>query len=380
MIKRAVPFLLSAMLLTGCWGTKDIDHVVYVHAIGVDYKDNHFIVYVQFLNFTGLAKSQAGGGQQKVSTAVGKATGETFNIVTDNIYPSVQQMVSWGQIKAIVFTERALKNAPLEDVFDVIDRYNEIRHTLWMYATKEPLDKLFSTVPLLQASVYFSLLANPNDVFRQNSFIRPIRLNRFVADSDEPAKTVRLPYLTITKTHWEENGKEKNMLASSGICFLRHYQLQTCINRAKLKGLRWVEKDIARTPIYVKDGEKVVASIVVLEPKSTVSYKLKGATPEFTVEVKAKGSVIELRERLTEKQLIALAKKTVEQEIRDVYELGVARHVDTLNLAEAVYEKNPKDWKNFFKNNERPLTNDLLKNIKVELSIDTSGERKFTPH
>jgi len=98
------------------------------------------------------------------------------------------------------------------------------------------------------------------------------------------------------------------------------------------------------------------------------------------VEVKAKGSVIELRERLTEKQLIALAKKTVEQEIRDVYELGVARHVDTLNLAEAVYEKNPKDWKNFFKNNERPLTNDLLKNIKVELSIDTSGERKFTPH
>ncbi len=356
---------------------KDIDHVVYVHAIGVDYKDHKFIVYVQFINFTGLAKANAGGGQQKVSTAVGKATGETFNIVTDNIYPSVQQMVSWGHVKGIVFTERALKHAPLKDVFDVLDRYSEIRHTLWVYATKEPIDELFSTVPLLQASVYFSLLANPEDIFQQNSFIRPIRLNRFLADANEPGKTVRIPYLSVSKTHWEENNKTKTMLSASGICFVRHFHLQTCTNRSKLKGIRWVEKDISRTPIYVKKGKRTVASIVVLGPKSKISYKMSGTIPHFTVEVKAKGSVIELREQLTEKQLIKLAQKTVEKEIRQLYQLGKAHNIDVLNLSETMYQQNPNDWKKVSVNGKIPLEKDTLKTVKVSLSIDTSGTRKL---
>ncbi|ANB59755.1 Ger(x)C family spore germination protein [Anoxybacteroides amylolyticum] len=378
MLKRIVPLLLSVFLLTGCWGTKNIDHVVYIHSVGIDYKNNKFIVYVQLISFTGLAKAEAGGGQQKINTTVGKATGKTFNIVTDNIYPSIQQMVSWGHVKAIVFTDRALKRAPLEDVFDVLDRYNEIRHTLWVYATKERLDKLFSTVPLLQASVYFSLLANPIEIFEQSSFIRPIRLNRFVADINEPGKTVRIPYLTISKTHWEENHKIKPMLAVSGICFLKHYKLQTCINRSDLKGMRWVEKDISRTPIYVKKGGNVVASIVVLGPTSTISYKQNTSFPQFTIEIKAKGSLIELRKPLTEKQLLALAKKTVEQEVRDLYMRGLTHHIDIFNLSETLYQERPKEWKKVSVNGSIPLRKETLKTVKVDLSIDTSGTRKFT--
>lgn len=377
MRKCAVSFLLASLLLSGCWGIRDIDHIVYVHAIGVDYKDNKFIVYVQFINFTGLAKTNAGGGQQQVSTAVGKATGETFNIVTDTLYPSVQQMVSWGHVKGIVFTERALKHAPLQDVFDVLDRYSEIRHTLWTYATKEPLDDLFSTVPLLQGAVYYSLLANPEDIYRQSSFIRPIRLNRFLADANEPGSTVRLPYLSISKVHWQEDNKQKNMLSVSGLCFVHDYRLEECVNRSKLKGIRWVEQDIARTPIYVQKEKRTIASIVVLGPKSKISYKMEKGEPRFTIEVQAKGSVIELRERMPEKELLQLAKKTIEKEIRSLYQLGQQQGIDMLNLSEAMYRQNPKDWKKVAVHGEIPLTDETLKAVKVKLSLDTSGTRKF---
>jgi spore germination protein KC len=369
--------MLSIFLLTGCWGANNIDHLVYVDAIGVDYKDNHFIVYVQFFSFTGLAKVETGGTQEKTAVAVGRATGETFNIATDQLYPSIQRMVSWGHMKSIVFTKRALKKAVLQDVLDVIARYNEIKPTLWVYATDEPLEKLFEATPFLNTTPYYSLLSNPEEIFRQNSFIRPIRLNRFIADMNEDSRTVRIPYLIITTRNWSEDEKEKPMLNLKGICFADRYELQKCIERSKLLGIRWLEKEISRTPIYVKKGNKVVASISVLNPKSKISYKMKGNTPVFNIEVSTRGSVIELQEKLTEKELIRLAQKTVEDEIRSLYKLGLKYNIDTLNLSEVMYRKNPEDWKRFSKNGKIPLTDENLKNIKVKISVDTSGKQKF---
>jgi spore germination protein KC len=375
--KTAFPFIISIFLLTGCWGANNIDHLVYVDAIGVDYKDNHFIVYVQFFSFTGLAKVETGGTQEKTAIAVGRATGETFNIATDQLYHSIQRMVSWGHMKSIVFTKRALKKAILEDVLDVIARYNEIKPTVWVYATDEPLKKIFEATPFLNTTPYYSLLSNPEEIFQQNSFIRPIRLNRFISDSNEASKTARLPYLNITTRNWSEDKKEKPMLNLKGICFVERYELQKCINRSKLLGIRWLEKEISRTPIYLKKGNKVVASISVLNPKSKISYQIKGNTPVFNIEVSTKGSVIELQEKLTEKELIRLAQKTVEDEIRSLYKLGLKYNIDILNLSEVMYRKKPEDWKKFSENGKIPLTDENLKNIKVKISIGTSGKQKL---
>ncbi|BDG43244.1 Ger(x)C family spore germination protein [Saccharococcus caldoxylosilyticus] len=376
--KTAFPFMISIFLLTGCWGSQNIDHLFYVGAIGIDYKDNRFIVYVAFTSFTGLAKVESGGALEKSGIAVGKVEGETFNIATDNLYPSIQRMVSWAHVKSIVFTKRALKKVVLEDVLDVLDRYNEIRHTLWVYVTDEPITKLFfGAAPLLHTSPYYSLLANPSEIFNQSSFIQLIRLNRFEADMREDSKTVRLPYLSITTRHWKEGKKEKPMLNLKGMCFIHDDELQKCFDRSKLLGIRWLEKQIKRTPIYVKKGNKVVASIVVLKPKSKISYQRKGYTPVFNIEVTAKGSVIELREKLTEKQLVRLAQKTVEDEIRSLYKLGLKYDIDTLNLSEAMYRQKPEDWKKFSKNGEIPLTDESLKKIKVKISINTFGKEKL---
>ncbi|QPA32652.1 Ger(x)C family spore germination protein [Thermaerobacillus caldiproteolyticus] len=375
--KTAFPLMISIFLLTGCWGAQNIDHLVYVDSIGVDYKDDHFIVYVQLFSFTGLAKVETGGTQEKTSVVVGKATGETFNIATDKLYTSIQRRVSWGHAKSIVFTKRALKKAVLQDVLDVLNRYNEIRHTIWVYATDEPLKKLFETTPFLHTTPYYSLLSNPEEIFKQSSFIRPIRLNLFIADINEASKTARLPYLNITTRNWEENNKEKSMLNLKGICFVDHYELQKCIDRSKLLGIRWLEKKISRTPIYVKKGNKVVASINVLNPNSKISYQIKGNTPVFNIEVSGSGSVLELREKLTETQLIRLAQKAVEDEIRSLYKLGIKYDIDILNLSEVMYRKNSEDWKKFSENGKIPLTDENLKKIKVEISIDTSGKEKL---
>ncbi|AMX83694.1 spore gernimation protein GerC [Geobacillus subterraneus] len=376
MRKQVIPIIASIMLLGGCWDTRNIDHIVYIHSIGVDYKDGQVIAYVQLVGFTALAKVEAGGDKEKAAVSIGKALGETFNIATDKIYPSIQQRVSWGHVKSIVFTKRALQKDIVADVIDVLNRYNEIRHTAWVYATDEPLSDLFETTPLLNASSYYSLLSNPEEIFQQSSFIRPIRLSRLIAAMDEKADTARLPYLTIEDNRWAENKKPKQMLAISGVCFLHDYRLQGCERRSDLQGLRWIERDIRRTPIYVKQKGKTVASLIVHDPKTKWSVGVKDGEPAFTINVEAQGSLLELREPLSRKQLTKLAEQTVKQEIHRLYELGKERQIDILNLAEQLYRERPNLWKKHQTDGLIPLNNHTL-SVNVKLVISASGKEKL---
>ncbi|WP_439098643.1 hypothetical protein [Anoxybacillus flavithermus] len=154
-----------------------------------------------------MQKSKRRGGREKSTVTIGKATGETFNVATDRLYQAVQQGVSWGHIKGIVFTERAFNRGLVREVIDVLDRYNEIRHTVWTFATKEPIEQLFETTPFLDYSPYFSLLANPKDIDEQSSFIQPKRINEFIAASDEKAAVLPLPSLAVEEKSWTENKK-----------------------------------------------------------------------------------------------------------------------------------------------------------------------------
>lgn len=65
MRKRVIPIIASIMLLGGCWDTRNIDHAVYIHSIGIDYKDGQVIAYVQLIDFTALAKVEAGAAEKK---------------------------------------------------------------------------------------------------------------------------------------------------------------------------------------------------------------------------------------------------------------------------------------------------------------------------
>lgn len=373
---RAIVCCFFCFVLTGCWGMKEIDHLAYIHAIGIDYEDDQVIAYAQLISFTGLAKMEVGGGRQKSTVTIGKAKGETFNMATDRLYQAIQQGISWGHVKGIVFTERALKKGLVRDVIDVLNRYNEIRHTIWAFATKQPIERIFETTPFLDYSPYFSLLVNPTDIYEQSSFIQPKRINELIAASNEKAVTFPLPSLSVEEKSWTENKKKKPMLKIDGVCFLHRYNKQACIPRHKLDGLRWITKGTGRTPIYMKPNGKMIGTLVVRGPKASISYKIKDGHPVFTVEVQATGSIVELRERMSEKQIVEYASKTVEKEIKNLFELGVKEGGDTLQLSNALYRQNVNDWRKYTTNGVVPLTKNTLQRIHVKLSIDTYGKSK----
>ncbi|NNU84568.1 Ger(x)C family spore germination protein [Geobacillus sp. BMUD] len=377
MYLRLVAVGLMMLLLSGCWGNRNIDQIVYIHSIGIDYDNRQLVLYVQLINFSGLAKTEYGGGRQVSTVAIGRSTGETPETAAHELYTSIQQMVSWGHVKSIVFTKRALKKEVVQGVVDLLTRYHEIRHTIWVYATDAPLGDLFKATPLLRASSYFSMLTNPEELFKQSSFIRPLRFNRLIAISDEHSSTLRIPYITLDPASWTENMKKKKMPSLSGVCFLHDYELKQCADRGELLGVRWTERDVIRTPIYVKEGRQTVASLVVRHPKAKWSVLSTKDGPAFQLTIQAQGSLIELRKPLSRVRLAKLAAQTVKQEIQQAYEWGIKRNIDTLNVSDQLYRHNVQQWKQWEQNGLIPLKKNTIRNISVHLSINSSGKEKL---
>lgn len=377
MIKRLITPLLAILLLSGCWGARNIDHILYIHSIGIDYKDGQMILYVQLVSFSGLAKVEAGGSREQATVSVGKATGKTLDLAAHQIYQSIQQMVSWGHVKSIVFTKRALRPDVIRNTIDLLSRFNEIRHTIWVYATDKPLDQLFEATPLLLTSSYYSFLSNPEELFRQNSFIRPIRLNRFIARIDEPAMTVRLPYLTLAENTWTEDKKKKSMLLLKGSCFLHNYKLQGCARTSEVQGIRWIEQDIRRTPLAVKKEGKTAATLIIREPRAKWTVKQKGKKTLLQLHIQVTGNIIEQNEPLSRPQLIQLAKKALKQEIRNTYQWGAARGIDTLNISDVLYRNRLSEWRRLSVNGTVPLDGDMFPLVSIDLVISIGGKEKI---
>ena len=79
---------------SGCWDNKEVQDINYITALGIDYKDNKYIIYVQMLDFATIAEAKK--PNRKAPIWVGRGTGTTLTEALIDLYTSSQRRVSWG--------------------------------------------------------------------------------------------------------------------------------------------------------------------------------------------------------------------------------------------------------------------------------------------
>src|SRR5690606_25120406 len=132
--------ILLLLTLTGCWSRYEVQNLNYATALGIDYQNDQYILYVQLLDFSTVAKLE---GQQKAEQPpvwVGKGEGSSFTEAANDLYITSQQRLNFGQISAILFSERMLQANKVGEVLELINRYREIRYLSWMFSTSEPIE------------------------------------------------------------------------------------------------------------------------------------------------------------------------------------------------------------------------------------------------
>jgi spore germination protein KC len=377
-VYKCAALLLLPCILTGCWSKYELQNTNYATAIGVDYLDGQYTIYAQLLDFSTVAKLE---GQQKAEQPpvwIGRGKGISFTEAANDLYATSQQRLNWGQISAILFSERLLKERKVGEVLELINRYREIRHSAWVFSTRDPIDEILMATPFFRLSPKASILHNPEQIYRQLSILAPIRLQKFVIDSNEKARTSYIPELSIRKDQWKENQKPHELLRYSGIQIYDMDNYYTRMSLEEIRGMPWLNKHTIRLPVDLFSDNKLVAVLVAEKPEYEVKPRVKYDKAYFDISVKVKAGVNELHADITEQELAQLAQKEIENQIRKTYQTAFKNDLDIYNLGESLFRRNPYEWKRIT-SGTTVINKDSLRTINVNVQIVYSGRYKFSP-
>ncbi|OBZ14030.1 hypothetical protein A8L34_08630 [Bacillus sp. FJAT-27264] len=377
MIRCILITALLSTLLTGCWGAKEIEHMIYVNTLGVDYVDNKVVVYIQMVNFSGIAKKEAGQAQEQ-KTFIGKADGESFDTAIFNLYATSPQRIIWSNVKTIVFSEAALKQRDVvNQVLEVWDRYYEFRYTVWTMGTSDSMDKVLSTTSIADLSVIYSQLNSPMRTYEQSSVIAPVYLYKFIWKWREKAETVQLPYLEIIPS-WTNNKESSPNISMKGICFLQNQQFRGCLKNNDILGNRWLEKNTERTPLVIKDEQNDVLALLVMNKiKHSIRPKLKNGKPVFAIKVSMQATLPEISTNLSKKKLELKAIEEINEQIMKTYTKGLEIGADVYGLSNIFYRDNVKEWNKLNDKGQLPLDSNSIDKIDVKVNLISGGISKM---
>ncbi|AZN43786.1 Ger(x)C family spore germination protein [Paenibacillus albus] len=366
-----------SLLLTGCWGAKEIEHLYYVNSIGLDYVDGKVVFYTQLLSFGNIAKKEAGAGTNKELISIGKGEGRTIDDAGFDLYRSTQEKLSWSHVKALVFTKAALRPEIIHGILEQMNRYYEFRYTIWTMVTTGSIEDIFNASPLQNTSSIYSQLDNPLDRYSQSSFVAPLYFYKFIWKWEEEGQTLLLPALSVTEDHWMEDKKSSSQVQQAGICALQNKQLRGCFKHNDVRGLRWMEKKTVRTPLLLQIKQKPIAMMVVSKIKPSIEPKLSGSNLVFNIKVKAQGAITEQENPATEKEMTDLAAKEIRKQIKSTYLIGLQSGADLLGLSNSLYRSNPKAWYRLKKEGTLPLKPESLGKIEVSVGLSDVGIAKI---
>lgn len=352
------------MCMSGCWDNKNIQDLLYVTAIGVDYKNGLYEAYIQTVSFGQVAKAENVGGDGP-KLYVGKGRGKTLTTALNQIYDTVQRRIYWSHIRTYLFTESAIQ-AGGDDYFDNLRRYREFRYTPWIFGTKGSIEEVFKAPSFFRMSPITTILSQPEENYLQKSFIKPLLAQEYQTNLNEPGETALIPTLTIDKTSWQTEEKSDPKLKINGVFAVRKNNFQGWLANNQLSGLRWMTKETSRTPLETKS-----AVISLEKPKHQISVTEKDGKHIFNIEVKVRGNVIQLIDKHRSEQ--EMEKETEEQiikEIRSTYEDGLSIGADVYNFRNVMFKKRLKNWQDI------DLSSSSLKRIDVKVYFQHLGELK----
>ncbi|TMV45523.1 Ger(x)C family spore germination protein [Paenibacillus mesophilus] len=379
-MKRAGVLLFICVLLllpAGCWNSKDIQNMAYVTAIGLDYENEHYITYIQVLNFSNVAKSESAQVGKNIPVWIGRGEGVTVTESLNSIYSTSQLRVFWGHVKSIVCTETFLKNGQrVKEAYDMLNRYREIRYNVLMYGTKESLRDIFTQKSLLNLSPLDTIMDTPSQIYSQRSYIVPVYGYKIIAQFNEPAQSAMLPSISIDKKSWTEDKKAKPMFKIDGSYYFHASSLIGWLSEGDLQGYRWLQKKLERSPIHIPDNSAPDAAIVLIKPKPRIHPVVRDGKVTFNISLRIKAYVDELTRNIPKAEIEEMSAKVISDQIRATFLNGLEIKVDVLQLGECLYRKYPKVWHDMHSTGEFILNESSLDRIDVKVNLLHTGKYK----
>lgn len=363
--------LLSIFVLSGCTGSKNIQDLTYIVAIGLDYDETKdvYTAYIQGLNFANVAKQEGSRSTDPIPTFVGTATGKTLNMAVANLYKVSRPPLFFGHTKTLVLSKNLLQYK-FKEVLEDIGRNRSLRPSLELFVTDTNIEDIFRAKGLFEyPPVYTVLLTEEKSEGIQND-IDSTSLMHFLREYYEPMGTALIPNIKIDRTSWRAE-EEVSSLYLDGYSVFQDETYKGEISANDSMTVDWLKnkKNSLDYALYKEDELLSTFKLTADEPK--VKYdKDRSNFPAFSMEVSVEAELLEKINDMPFKELQSTLQKSLEEKITKVYKKGIEKKMDLLDVGERWYRSHPDKFHELNNSdNLFYLTDESLKQIKVKVEI-----------
>ncbi|MFE7083986.1 Ger(x)C family spore germination protein [Priestia megaterium] len=354
--------------LSGCWGMKEVQHQIYITALGLDFKKGKYYVYFQALSFSNLASQEGGpSSSEEPPVLIGTGKGDTLEEAFDYIQRSSPSPLYFGHISTLYFTPSMLKHH-LPDFLDYAGRTEVVRYNTGIFSIKKDMKEAMTLNGFFGRSPAFSFTFSPGEVLENDSFIPVITYQKLIQRYTQPVGSMLIPTVKVEENQWQEGEKPKPIVKISGGYLLAHKKIKGWLSIKELEGINWFNKDATR--LYLVYDEKQVG-VKIKNPRVKTKIIRSEQTPEYRIKIKVPVTIQENLKEISQRELKHLVASQVKQQIKQTFQKGLELHTDVLNLSEKAYRFDRYHW-TIGELNE--LTSDSIDSIQVKvILVNTSA-------
>ena len=332
-------------MLTGCAPTTEIDKLMIVSGMSIDYTDGLFDVTTQIIDMKN-------SDQTELSPINLSTKGKTI-IESIGMLPGIEgQRLYYTHAKLILVNDDYFKTKGVSHLIDLLNYEPRFRSSISIAVTETKASDVINTTPQTDPIPCYSIA---DSIKESSKMLRTpdVPYYKFLNETLEEGIDGVLPIINTIK-----NEKDESLPIVEGTALFKDTIMVSSLTPKQTTYLLII-KDPKENSIFTIDNY----SFLIDKAESDISYENK----EVYISLKIELSLLE-GDKITNDELEKLINQDCEKGISDVIQLckdwgcdplGIGRHIKRYHTStwKEIY---PENWENFYKN------------LKINVDIDSS--------
>ena len=357
-MKKIIILILFIFTLSGCYDYKEINNLGIISAIGIDYKDDEYIVTLEILN------DQIDKNSYKITSYTKTGTGKNINKAIEKAADKISNQANYTHVKLLLLSENIL-NDKFNSIIDFFIRSTYFRENFYVLSTlenspKEILNQTDKENPIASTNIIDSL---ENNVYSSN--------NAVLKSFDLILEEIITFGIDTSFSNIKLNNKE---FLVDGLSIFKDTDFKGTIDNENVKLFNILRNEYQR-PAFTKDYDDKNVTITLLTGKSNISITSK----KINIKGKLSGKIMDNEIDANMRNLEAI--KTINNDFTKLLNKKIynfmkeiqSKESDILGLSKMYYEKNRIKNDNLWKNldinsniNFKINKNGLIYEVKYE--------------
>lgn len=374
--------LLIMGVLTGCWSRRELNDLAIAAAIGVDIKDNKYVLSAQIINPSAIAAKKGGGEATPVVTF--RETGSTIMEGFRRMITQMPREVYFAHLRVLVISEELARNG-IKEILDFFARYYEFRTDFYIILAKntkaEQILNVLTPIEKIPGNELFSSLEKSQKVWAPTHAVKINELVSKLISSSNRAVLTGVEKIGDPVTGETLDNFKKSHLATKlqykSIGVFKEDRLIGWLNEEESRGFNYIMNNVERTVAALPCPNGGKLSVNVVRSKTDVKGEMRNGNPQIRVKVYMERDIgevacdIDLTKTETIDELDKAGDKLLKEVITKAIQAAQKKFKsDIFGFGEAIHRASPKDWKKL-----KPKWEQEFPNMPVHVETEVRTRR-----